>query len=77
MSRFEAFADDRSGATVLSIENQAKTLSTMIAAPVVGAAVDAVRDRGIGGDFWPVGAIGLLVALLFVSIGARRGAGKE
>ncbi|MBN1885146.1 MAG: MFS transporter [Candidatus Krumholzibacteriota bacterium] len=73
VSRFDAFADERSGATVLSIENQAKTISTMLVAPAVGLAVDLVRRRGIGGEFWPVGIAGAVVALFFVWTGARRG----
>ncbi len=52
-------------ATVLSIESQAKSISTMIVAPVLGLAVDLVRQHGLGGAFWPVGALGAVVALGF------------
>ena len=59
-------------ATVLSIESQAKSVSTMIVAPVLGLAVDLVRRHGFGGAFWPVGALGAVVALGFF-VTARRG----
>ena len=52
-------------ATVLSIESQAKCVATMIAAPLLGLAVDLVKEQGPGGEFWPVGALGAAVALLF------------
>ncbi|MCJ7605775.1 MAG: MFS transporter, partial [Dehalococcoidales bacterium] len=57
ISRFDAFATETQGATVLSIESQAKSVSTMIFAPIFGAAVDFVRTNSIGGDFWPVAVI--------------------
>jgi len=58
-------------ATVLSIESQAKCVATMIAAPLLGLAVDLVKEQGPGGEFWPVGALGAAVALLFF-VTARR-----
>jgi MFS family permease len=66
ISRFDAFASETEGATVLSIESQAKSVSTMIIAPVLGAAVDFVSGRGLGGEFWPVVAIAAVVALLIL-----------
>jgi ABC-type bacteriocin/lantibiotic exporter with double-glycine peptidase domain len=42
ISRFDAFASETQGATVLSIESQAKSVSTMVAAQILGAAVDFV-----------------------------------
>jgi MFS family permease len=74
MSRFDCHSDGAQGATVLSIESQAKTVSTMMAAPVLGLAVDLVAAHGIGGAFWPVGALGAAVALLFVLTGRRQAA---
>lgn len=62
ISRFDAFATETQGATVLSIESQAKSVATMIAAPVLGLAVDFVKLHGIGGTFWPVGLGGAVVA---------------
>ncbi len=62
ISRFDAFATETQGATVLSIESQAKSVATMIVAPVLGMAVDFVKLHGIGGAFWPVGIAGAVVA---------------
>jgi hypothetical protein len=66
ISRFYAHSDEAKGATVLSIESQAKSLSTMIIAPVLGLAIDLARGYDIGASaFWPVGALGLLIAFGF------------
>ena len=66
ISRFYAHGDEAKGATVLSIESQAKSLSTMIIAPVLGLAIDLARGYDIGASaFWPVGALGLLIAFGF------------
>ena len=66
ISRFDAHSDETKGATVLSIESQAKSLSTMIIAPVLGLAIDFVRNHGIGSsEFWPMGVFGLLIAIGF------------
>ena len=66
VSRFDAFASETQGATVLSIESQAKSVSTMIIAPILGVAVDFVRDQSLGGEFWPVAAIAAVIALLIL-----------
>jgi hypothetical protein len=66
ISRFYAHSNEAKGATVLSIESQAKSLSTMIIAPVLGLAIDLARGHGIGASaFWPVGALGLIIAFSF------------
>jgi len=64
ISRFDAFASETKGATVLSIESQAKSVSTMIIAPILGVAVDLARGQSLGGEFWPVAAIAAVIALL-------------
>ena len=74
ISRFDAFATETRGATVLSIESQAKSIATMIAAPVLGLAVDFVKLHGIGGAFWPVGLAGATVAGLFLVMFHRKSA---
>jgi MFS family permease len=63
LSRFDAFATEEKGATVLSIESQAKSLSTMIFAPLIGLMVDYVASQNLGGEFWPVAAIAVIPAL--------------
>jgi MFS family permease len=66
ISRFNAHSDKSKGATILSIESQAKSSSTMIIAPVLGLAIDLARSHKIGeSEFWPVGVLGLVIALGF------------
>jgi len=66
ISRFDAFATEAQGATVLSIESQAKSVSTMVVAPILGAMVDWVRVQNFGGEFWPVGTIAAIIALFIL-----------
>jgi len=67
ISRFDAFASETHGATILSIESQAKSFSTMIVAPIIGLAVDYIKgQQGLGGIFWPVAAIAAVVTLLML-----------
>ena len=66
LSRFDAFATEEKGATVLSIESQAKSLSTMIFAPLIGVCVDYVGGHNLGGEFWPVAAIALIPAIYII-----------
>ena len=43
----------------MSIESQAKSLATMVMAPVLGLAIDLARNCRVGvSEFWPVGAWG-------------------
>ncbi len=66
ISRFDAHSDASKGATILSIESQAKSLSTMIIAPVLGLAIDLARNYHVGfGEFWPMGVLGVMIALIF------------
>ena len=66
ISRFDAHSDEAKGATILSIESQAKTLSTMLLAPLLGLAIDNARTHSIGAsEFWPLAACGALIALCF------------
>ena len=71
VSRFEEFAGEHEGATILSIESQAKSLSTMVVAPVFGVVVDLVRLNCAGGEFWPVASIAGLVAVVMLLVGRR------
>lgn len=72
ISRFDAYATETQGATVLSIESQAKSVSTMILAPIIGAVVDLVRAQNLGGDFWPVAAIAAIITLMIVVFPLRQ-----
>ena len=67
ISRFDAYSDEKSGATVLSVESQAKSTATMIMAPLLGFAVDGVKTHDIGqSEFWPIAVLGAVVALGFL-----------
>ncbi|MDO9515812.1 MAG: MFS transporter [Syntrophales bacterium] len=67
ISRFDAYATETRGATVLSIESQAKSASTALVAPILGIAVDFVTTRGFGGGFWPVAATGAVIAFIMLA----------
>jgi len=67
ISRFDEYATETHGATVLSIESQAKSVSTILAAPLLGIAVDFINRHGFGGEFWPVGAVGALIAFIMLA----------
>ncbi len=67
ISRFDTHGDEERGATILSIESQAKSSATMVAAPLLGFAVDTAKSNAVGAtEFWPVAALGALLALLFL-----------
>ena len=66
ISRIDVHSDPEEGATVLSIESQAQRLSTMILAPVIGYLVDLVRSNQFGGEFWPIGMVGAVIALIMI-----------
>lgn len=66
ISRIDSHCSEEQGATLLSIENQSKSLSTMFLAPLLGLAVDLVTARSLGGEFWPIGAAGMTLACVFV-----------
>ncbi len=71
ISRFDDFASETQGATILSIESHAKSVSTMLVAPVMGVAVDYLIGRNLGGEFWPVATIAAIIAL-FIIITAKK-----
>ncbi len=66
ISRFDAYGDDTQGASLLSIESQAQRIATMILAPLLGLAVDRAGSGDVGGAFWPIGAVGLIISLVFL-----------
>lgn len=66
VSRFDVYAGETEGATVLSIESQARAISTMVVAPVFGMAVDFVRANGPGAEFWPVALIAAAIAMVML-----------
>ncbi len=66
ISRFDDFASETQGATILSIESQAKSVSTMIVAPIMGMAVDFIIGRDLGGEFWPIATIATVISLSII-----------
>jgi MFS family permease len=71
ISRFDAYGDESQGASLLSIESQAQRVATMILAPLLGLAVDWARADGHGGAFWPIGAVGAIISLVFLVTSLR------
>lgn len=73
ISRFGEHSQESMGATILSIESQAKSLSTMIIAPLLGLTIDIAGSSHIGSsEFWPLGVIGAIIASVFFLTGRKR-----
>lgn len=73
VARFDSHSEPEIGATLLSVESQAKSLATMVLAPLVGLAIDHV-NRGLSPDertYWPVALVGLVVTATILMTGAR------
>jgi MFS family permease len=66
ISRFDVEGGKTQGASLMSVESQARRVATMIAAPLLGAAVDAATSSGSASPWWPVGALGLLCSVVFL-----------
>ena len=70
ISRIDSHSEESKGATILSIESQAKSAATMVMAPALGFAVDTVQCHGIGvSQFWPVAVFGACVSAVFLLTG--------
>ena len=63
ISRFDAHSEAKEGATILSIESQSRRIATLVFAPAIGWAIDSVRQQGWGGEYWPIGLVGGLIAI--------------
>jgi MFS family permease len=74
IARFDRESSPEMGATVLSVESQAKALAAAVLAPVVGLLVDLTAAARPGSivAFWPLAALGVLAALLALFLGKRR-----
>jgi len=64
ITRFTAHADPAQTATVLSVENQAKSLAAAVLAPLLGLAVDAMTGSL---QLLPVGLVGVAAAGLILA----------
>jgi hypothetical protein len=51
LSRLDSHSREAQGATILSIESQAQHATTMVAAPLLGLAVNMARTQSVGGMF--------------------------
>ena len=68
ISRFDAHSDPSIGATLLSIESQAASLTTLILAPLLGWIIDlatAIEGGTTERNFWPIAIIGAIPAIVF------------
>jgi len=77
ISRFDEYGDESQGATILSIESQARRFATMAIAPLLGLAIDAVSRNDLGGPFWPAGLVGLAIGLVFFVTARLRPAERD
>jgi len=64
LSRVDDSSDAQLGATILSIESQVRSGFVIVAAPLIGLAVDHFGTVWPDGTakFWPIGAVGVLTA---------------
>ena len=74
ISRFDDCSSHEIGATVLSVESQAKAVAAAFMAPLVGFAVDHLvrADAGSVAGFWPVAVLGAGASLAVVLATRRR-----
>ncbi len=63
ITRFDSAGSDDDGATLLSVESQARSFACMLLAPLIGVAMDLVSSYEIGGAHWPLAAVGVLGSL--------------
>lgn len=69
ISRFDSHSEPEVAATLLSLESQANSVSTMLLAPLLGFLVDWVNPGSAPGterNFWPIAVAGALPALLML-----------
>lgn len=71
ISRLAAQSTESQRATTLSIESLARRITIIIAAPLLGWAIDEVARNDMGGKFWPIGAMGLVVFVFFTLTSLR------
>ncbi|MCA9692658.1 MAG: MFS transporter [Myxococcales bacterium] len=73
LARYDVHTPAQLGATVLSIESQARAVFVAVGAPLLGRAVDVLSARGGGVTaLWPVAALGCAVAVILGSVARVR-----
>lgn len=66
VSRFDELCQESQQATILSIESQSRRVAAMIFAPILGYALERSKHASNGSlELWPVGALGLSLALIW------------
>jgi len=73
ITRFDTCGGAFQGATLLSIESQARRLATMMIAPILGWAVDKASVGTAHENLWPVGVAGVVISLAFILRRVRKG----
>jgi len=66
ISRIDSHSDPEIGATLLSVESQSSSLTTLFLAPLLGFFVDFANRQNVGAvdrEFWPVAVLGLTASL--------------
>jgi hypothetical protein len=68
ISRFDAYSPETRGTSILSVESQSQTFAKMLFAPALGFVVDLVANMGtgLGGKFWPIAMVGILISTYMV-----------
>jgi len=69
IGRIDTAGNEDYGATVMSIESQARRTGAMILAPIAGWAVDWAGGKDPA--FWPLGVLGMAIAALFLLVGRK------
>lgn len=75
LSRFDEHGEEYQGATLLSVESQARSVTTMVLAPLLGAAVDAGASSGVA-SIWPVALAGAALGIVFTTRALVRSRGE-
>ena len=74
LALIDTTSDAEKGATILSVESQAKSLFVMLAAPLLGHTVDLIRAPNL--QFLPIAVFGLLMVGLMLLTSRRKPVGS-
>ncbi|PIE91359.1 MAG: hypothetical protein CR997_01420 [Acidobacteria bacterium] len=66
ISRFDDYGASTQGATLLSMESQARRFTVMLMAPILGWIIDFSGGKDNMHALWPLALFGLVVCLIFV-----------
>ncbi|MDY6967979.1 MAG: hypothetical protein SVR08_04920, partial [Spirochaetota bacterium] len=71
-SRFDAHSKPETSATILSLESQAKSLFTVLAAPLIGFMIDLTNRNSQQENFYPIAVLGILVSVIIIITGFNK-----